>query len=107
MRARAGLFKHAMVRCVVPLDPGEDLGDRELSVIDRCSGSGDSAHQAEASPRSMGRREWGRPGSVDQSSVEVVRGPVGVEVAAWKYSAHQSGAEIRCGPIKLVDIGVL
>src|SRR6202023_1895661 len=96
-----GLVENAMIRGVATLNPGEDLGDRELAVIDRLPRPGDTAHQAEPRPCLMGGRQRRGPVPVDQRGVEVVYRPVGVEIAAREYRADQSRAQFGCGSVEL------
>src|SRR5437588_3667679 len=102
----AGFIEHPVVRCMVPLEPGENLADPEFAVIDRNTGPGHPAHQAEPRLRPVrgAERRWPRP--VDQRVIEIIDRPVRIEVATREYGANQGCAEIGCGAVEFVDISV-
>jgi len=107
VQAATGLVENAMIRGVVPLDPGR--GSRRSRAYRRRSGSPFWRHDApgQGGPCLVGGRERRWPVSVDQGGVEVVHRPIGVEIAAREYRADQSRAQFRCGRIELIHIGVL
>ncbi len=105
--ARARLVEHPMVGRVTAIEPGEDLVDAELPVIDRDPGSGHPAHQAEARSRPVRGGEGRRPHPIDQRGIDIVDRPVRVEIAAWKDRPDQCRAECGRGTVEFVDIGVL
>ena len=99
--------QHAMVGGMAALYPRHDFGGGQLAIVNRDARPGDAAHQTEARPRSVGGRERRRPNAVDMHGVEIVRRPVGVEIAPRKYRADQGRSQFWRGRVKLVDIGVL
>ena len=94
----AGFVERPMIGRMIALDARQHVVGAELPVIDRHAGLGVPAHQPD--PRHRPRLQAIRQGAVQHSRVEIVGGPVDVDIAAREQRRRSASRHAPAPPRK-------